>query len=311
MLKKTSGWVGSRIGYLLYAIGLVVLLLWLLFPKETMRRHLVESLNQVYPDSRWQVEAVTLDFPAGLTLRAIECFEKGEEKKPLLLINSLTMRVNFAESLRTGRLHVEYRMVTGKGSVAGLARMNDGQEGLDIEGTIQDVKLTDFPQLSRQLGRILRGSVSGTFSGTVLPAQGEVSDLEARLKVENGRLGLKRPILSHKEFPFSQGTVILHGRGARLQLEQGMLQSELFDAQFSGMMTVNRDPALCQLDLEGFMQPKTKIFQGLNNTVALQAFLVELKDNSLPFRIIGDLSNPGIHYKGFSMLFQTLEKELK
>jgi hypothetical protein len=87
--------------------------------------------------------------------------------------------------------------------------------------------------------------------------------------------------------------------------------SELFEAQFSGMMTVNRDPALCQLDLKGFMQPKTKFFQGLNNTLALQAFRVELKDNPLPFRITGDLSNPGIHYEGFSMLFQTLEKELK
>ncbi len=310
MLKKASGWLSSCIGYLLYVIGLLVVLLWLLFPKETMRHYLVESLNHVSPELRWQVEAVDLDFPAGLTLRAIECFEKREEKKTLLRINILTIRVNFAESLRAGRPQVGYRMVVGKGSVAGLARMNGGQEGLVIEGTVQDVKLTDFPQLSRQLGRTLRGSVSGTFSGTVLPAQGEVSDLEARLKVENGRLGLKRPILSHKELPFSQGTVILHGRGAKLQLEQGMMGSELFDAQFSGMMTVNRDPALCQLDLKGFMQPKTKFFQGLNNTLALQAFRVELKDNPLPFRITGDLSNPGIHYEGFSMLFQTLEKEL-
>ena len=58
-----------------------------------------------------------------------------------------------------------------------------------------------------------------------------------------------------------------------------MMESELFDAQFSGMMTVNRDPALSQLNLKGIMQPKTKFFQGLNNTIALQAFRVELKDN--------------------------------
>ena len=45
------------------------------------------------------------------------------------------------------------------------------------------------------------------------------------------------------------------------------------------------------------MQPKTKFFKGLDNTVALQAFRVQLKDNSLPFRISGDLSNPGIHYE--------------
>lgn len=71
------------------------------------------------------------------------------------------------------------------------------------------------------------------------------------------------------------------------------------------------DLALSQLDLKGTMQPKTKFFKGLDNTVALQAFRVQLKDNSLPFRVSGDLSNPGIHFEEYSMHVQTLEKELK
>jgi hypothetical protein len=186
--------------------------------------------------------------------------------------------------------------------------MIDGQKELHVEGAAQNFRLTDFPLLGRQLGRTLQGSVSGTFSGTIGPAKGE---MEARVQVENGRLGLKRPILGHTELPFSQGTFTLHGRGEKLELEQGRVESELFEGQFSGTITMHREPALSQLDVKGTMQPKTKFFKGLDNTVALQAFRVELKDNSLPFRISGDLSNPGIHFEEYSMLVQTLEKELK
>jgi type II secretion system protein N len=311
MLKKTLRGLGSCIGYLLYAVGLGVLLLWLLFPHEAMRRYLEKSLNRVSPELRWQVEAVGLDIPAGLTLRAIEGFEQGDGKNPLLRIDVLTLRLNWAESLRARQVQIEYRMAAGKGSVHGFVRIDGGQQGLYVEGAGQDIELTAFPLLSRQLGRALQGSVSGTFTGTFLPAKGEFAELTARLNVDNGRLGLKRPILSHTELPFSQGTVVLHGRGERLQLEQGVVASELFDGQFSGTVIVNRDPARGQLDLKGAMQPTAKFYKGLNNTLALQAFRVQLKDNSLPFRISGELSNPGIHYEGYSQLFQTLEMELK
>ncbi|WP_319588007.1 type II secretion system protein GspN [uncultured Desulfobulbus sp.] len=311
MLRKALGWVGRSVGYLLYALGLIGLLLWLLFPQEAVRRYLEASLNRVSPTLRWQIEGVALEIPEGLTLRAIGGYEKGEGKIPLLRINSLTLRPNIAESLQAGRPQVGYWLTAGKGTVAGIVRMTDWQKVLQVEGTVQDSQLTDFPLLSRQLGRTLQGSISGTFTGTILLAKGEMAELEARLKVANGRLGLKRPILGHTELPFSQGTFTLRGHGDKLELAQGRVESELFGGQFSGTITMHRDLALSQLDLKGTMQPKTKFFKGLDNTVALQAFRVQLKDNSLPFRVSGDLSNPGIHFEEYSMHVQTLEKELK
>ena len=46
MLRKTLGWAGRSVGYLLYAIGLIAVLLWLLFPQEAVRRYLEASLNR-------------------------------------------------------------------------------------------------------------------------------------------------------------------------------------------------------------------------------------------------------------------------
>jgi len=312
MLKNVSGWLGRSLGYLLYGIGVLALLLWLLFPKETVRRSLEEVLGSMWPELRWQVGTVALAMPARLTLRAIEGYRKGEDRSPLVQVSELTLHPHVGESLRTRTMVVGYRMTVDKGSVAGSVRILGRHKGLEVEGTARELRLADVPLISRLLGRALQGAVSGTFTaGLVPPVKGGSVTLEARLKVENGSLGLKRPILSHTEIPFSQGSVILSGHGAILQLEQGVVESELFDGRFSGMISLHGDPVLSQLDVKGAMQPKNKFFKGLDNTVALQAFRMQLKDNALPFRITGDLSNPGIHYEGFAMLVQNLEKELK
>jgi type II secretion system protein N len=311
MLKKVCGWLGGGLGYLLYVTGVLVLLVWLLFPKEAMRRFVEESLGRACPELRWQAATVALEMPAGLMLRMIEGYGTREDKKPLVRVDVVTLQPQVVKSLRAGRVQVGYRMAIGKGSVVGWVRRQDGGEGLQAEGTVLDLKLADIPLLSRQLGRALQGTVSGTFSADVARTREAHFVLEARIQVENGRLGLKRPILSHRELSFSQGSVILRGHGETLQLEQGVVESELFDGRFSGTITMHGDPILSQIDVKGTMQPKNKFFKGLDNTVALQAFRMRLKEAPLPFRITGDLLNPGIHYEELAMLVQTLEKELK
>ena len=313
MLKKAWRWAAASFGYLLYGTALLVVLLWLLFPKETVRRHLEESLSRACPDQRWQVGAVALDLSAGLTIRAIAGSERGKENKPLVQIEKLTLRPHVIKSLLARNMQFGYRMGLAKGSVAGLVRLDGGDKGMRLEGTAQDVSLEEIPLLNRLLGRTVQGWASGNFAVTGSTAPGKENGilLEAQVQVKNGRVGLKRPLLGHTELPFSQGAVVLHGQGETLHLEQGEVKSELFDSRFSGMIMVHRDPGFSRLDIQGSMQPKNKLFRGLDNTLALQAFRVQLKENTLPFRINGELSNPGIHYQDFSMLVQNLEKELK
>lgn len=312
MLKKAWRWAAVSFGYLLYGTALLVVLLWLLFPKETVRRHLEESLSRACPDQRWQVGAVALDLSAGLIIRAIAGSERGKENKPLVQIETLTLRPHVIKSLLARNMQFGYRMGLAKGSVTGLVRLDGGDKGMHLEGTVVDVSLEEIPLLRLRLGRTVQGWASGIFTvtGSTAPEKNGIV-LEAQVQVKNGRVGLKRPLLGHTELPFSQGAVVLHGQGETLHLEQGGVESELFDSRFSGMVMVHRDPGLSQLDVQGSMQPKNKLFRGLDNTVALQAFRVQLKENTLPFRINGALSNPGIHYQEFSMLVQNLEKELK
>jgi hypothetical protein len=49
----------------------------------------------------------------------------------------------------------------------------------------------------------------------------------------------------------------------------------------------------------------------VDNASLLKVIRTQLKDKTVPFRVSGDLYNPGIHFEEFSLLFQSLEKELK
>jgi hypothetical protein len=201
-------------------------------------------------------------------------------------------------------------MVLAKGTVAGTLQIG-GKKGLRVEGSVQGLQLAECAVLARQLEREVQGTVSATFGGRIQPLSGEIAEMEAKLSVDHGRLGLKRAILDHTVVPFSRAAVTLRGRGESLQLEQGMIDSELGNGQFSGEIKLIRDPATSQLDIRGTMQPRPAFFKGVDNASLLKVIRTQLKDKTVPFRVSGDLYNPGIHFEEFSLLFQSLEKELK
>jgi len=311
MGKSALRWLGSVFGYALYGAGILLLLLWLLFPGEVVRHSFEEMLGRAWPDLSWQVGGVAVELPVHLTFRSIEGYAKKGDAVPLVRFERLSIQAHLLTSALSWSVQAGYRLVVGKGSVAGMARWQGARDGGRIEGTIQDVSLTAVPWIRRQLGRAMQGSVSGTFAADVQPASPPVVTLEARLNVVNGRLGLQRPILGYRELPFTRGMVTVRGQGETFVLTQGMVASHLFDSRFSGTVTLRRDSGLGHIDVQGAAELKDEFFRGLDNTVNLQAFRMQLKENALPFSIMGELVSPGIYYGEYATLVQNLEQELR
>ncbi len=310
MLKRMCRWLGGPFGYLFYTLALLVLLLWLLFPKEACHRYVVQSINNSYPLLNWQVQSMTLQLTEGITLKGIEGYDARDTKKPLVRVDSVTLQPDIAGMMQTKHLQATYQMVLGKGVVAGVVQMTGWGKGVRVEGSVKGVQLVDCAILARQLEREVQGTVSATFEIRIPSLSEGIPEMEAKLSVAQGRLGLKRPILDHTVLPFSRAEFILRGLGTALQLDQGLVESELFTGEFSGDMTVSRDPVASQLDIRGTLQPRPAFFKGVDNASLLQVIRTQLKEKTVPFRVSGDLYNPGIHFEEFSLLFQSLKKEL-
>ncbi len=311
MLKTVGKWLVSCIGYMLYTLALLLLLLWLFFPKDTLRGHLVQYLNGAYPGLRWQVQSLTLHVPAGITVAGIKGYAAQGNLKPLVQFDSLVLRPLLAEMLHTKRLQAEYQLSLAQGIVGGTLQRAAGHKEFHVDGSIQGLELAECTLLAGLLRRNLQGSLSATFAGTFDPSLGKISALEAKLRIDNGLLELKHPLLNHSTLPFSQMGFTLHSRGETVQVEQGVVASELFSGQFAGEIQLRREPAASLLDIRGTLQPRPEFFKGVNTTPVLESIQVQLKNKPLPYRVSGELYNPGIHFEEFSMLFQSLEKELK
>lgn len=295
---------------MLYALVLLLLALWFLFPRETLRRQLVQYLDNAYPRLNWQVQSIVLQIPEGIVLQGVKGYGK-QTNTPLVHLDTLVLRPCIAGMLHKRRPQVEYRILLGKGIVSGKLQRISGAAGWHFEGSLQGVQLAEYSMLSRLLQRNIEGIVTADFGGSVQPSPGGTFDLEAKLRIENGRLELKRPILKHTFLPFSQITMGLRTHGATLHLEQGVIGSELLSGQFTGEIYVEQNPAASRLDIRGTLQPQPVFFKSVTNARTLESVRTQLANGPLPFQVSGKLHTPGIHFEEFSMLFQSLEEELK
>lgn len=311
MARCTQGWLLRGFGYLLYVLLAAALLLWLLFPREAIQRLLAGYLNSSSPTLQWRVGSVTLHAPLRLTMEAIEGYGKEGERTPLIRVDSLVLWPEWMASLTARAPRLGYGMRIGKGRVDGSIRADGGLEQLVVQGTVRELQLADWPLLALRLGRDVKGMLGASFTGTVAANTGQIGQVEARVRIENGQMALKRPILSHGVLPFSALSMTVRGDGARVHVQEGTAESGLFRCRFSGTLELNEDLAVAQLAIRGSLQPEAGFFKGVKSGIALQAFRAKLQDAPLPFRLSGELADPGIHFEEFSLLVQTLEKELR
>ena len=313
MLTKLGRWIASGLGYLLFTLAALGLCLWLLFPKDGVHRLLVRSLNAALPEAQWRVGSVAFAFPLAVRLERIEGYARDDDAKPLLLIDQLTVAPDMGEAVRAQRLKAAYSLALAKGTVVGTLSMQDRKSGLRVDGTLQGVQLPDLAALTRPLQRDVQGVLAGSFDGVLrFTPSVSVKELNAKVRVENGRLALKQPVLGNTVLPFAQVSATLALKGQQLQLTEGMVDSKLFAGAFTGEVRLRKDFPASALAVKGNLQPRPELFKGVaGKAAALQAVRMQFKDRPLPFRLSGDLRAPAIHFEEFAVLLKTLEKESK
>ncbi len=96
-----------------------------------------------------------------------------------------------------------------------------------------------------------------------------------------------------------------------MTVAEGKIVSPLGDGWFNGLLGLQTDPAMSELDLRGGLHPKPAFFQGVEKTVALQSVQVALQEKSLPFSLSGTLLHPGLHFEDFALQISALNKEMR
>ena len=303
MMAKTLRWGRSILGYFFYTVAAIVIMLWVLFPVEFFQQWIPEYLAARFPHAKVALAKVEISFPGKLVLSGVEIFSSAESKD-LLKIQTLELQPEVA-SLLSLQPVMSYTATVSEGRVAGIVRSDQSLGAFVVAGQLEHVQLDSVSGIKEILEREIQGSLNAQFRGKVQNDLILLDDLDVKVSIDNGKVGLKKDILGHGFFPFSQVSFTVTGNGEELFVERGLVESELFTADFTGKIEPRIPYAETALHFTGTMAPRTEFFAHVTDGELLSIIRTQLQNEGAVFKISGDVAHPGINFGELSSLFQS------
>lgn len=299
-MKRLVFWLLTILGYLLYTVGVIVVLLWILFPADSVLVWLQGKLNTAYPSLSWNIDNVEAGFPLKLKLSDIRVNRENDPGNQLLHIPEMHFSPDIEELVKMKKqIPVHYQVKTLDGTVAGEIVPGKGSM-VQCSGEIKNIQVGKLDEIWRKTNRNGSGKISGTFqySGKWQnPLQG---NLHADLKVSEGKISLQQQIFGLDQVNFNSMTTVLSLKDKIVTFEKGVVDSRLFNVSYTGTLKLTDTIYTSDITLTGFMEPRPELFGGLKNATAASFIKNQLQNDKLSFTISGSILEPGILFKGAS-----------
>ncbi|MFP7753278.1 type II secretion system protein GspN [Thermodesulfobacteriota bacterium B35] len=302
MVRRIAALMITLSGYGVYTLAVALVLFWLLFPSATVRDWLQYRLQRAMPSLHWRISSLGLGLPGGLVITGLRA-GRGSGDTDLLVIDRVTMVPDPVAMLRKRDVRLRLHMALAGGSLdAALVPARNLQKVALEQGRIRGVKLARLQGLQAELGRKFDGTLSGTFRGRLDLRHPEKGGGTADLRLEQGELTFRRPVLGLARLAYSRITTVLTLKDGMLSLEKGRLESKLLAGEFHGSVTLAGDPAASAIRLQGVVQPRPELFASVGDPTGAEMIRSRLGDGGLAFTVTGSLAAPGILFPGLSGL---------
>lgn len=308
-MREPLGWLGRFLAYLFYTALVLLVLLWLLLPKQSLLQWLTGMLNTNTAGLEWQVQALDIGPVKGLVLTNVQASVLADAARAVFVADRLTLQPQVGRILRSGQGAFSFQATLYGGTISGSIVCLAKNE-CTVEGQMEGVLLDGSGPLHMLFDRSVQGVAAGTFSVKGSPLPPMQLEGEVELVATQGHVALLHPVLGHEYIDFSKGTVSIQVQGDKVGLSKGMLDSDLFMAQFEGEVDLASPLAGSTLHIHGDLQPWTGMFAKIGSPQAIRMIREELQDGTLPFSITGTANAPAIDFAEYSLFFESLQQRL-
>ena len=299
--NKVIRWFFSSLGYLLYTVGVVVILLWVLFPIDTVKTWLQRRLNTDYPTLIWEIKGMEAVFPLQLELSDVRVLKKNQTKNALVEIAEMQLAPDIMELVKLKKqIPLSYRIKTLDGTVKGKLMVLQDRSILQCSGDLQDIEIGQLEGFWKSIERTGSGKLSGTFAYKGLWKKPLREELEADVTVADGRVSLVQKTFGLDVLEFTTMKTRVLAKDRIVNVNDGEVDSRLFSASFDGVMSLSDNFITSGLKVQGSVEPRPELLGRLDSEIAITFIKSQLRDNKLSFAISGSLSEPGILFKGVS-----------
>ena len=298
-MKRFVSWIVSSLGYLLYTVLVLVLMLWVLFPAENVRVWVQARLNTVHPALQWEVKGLQPSWPLSLVASGIRLSEDGNSKQPLLQVDSIKLTPVLSSLFRIAReIPVHYQVMMLEGNVRGTAAYSKENSQVRGSGTMLGLNLALLAEAWQKMGRDVTGKLSGTFSFAGQWQDFRQSSLQAELDISEGSVSLQQPVFGLADLAFNRMATSLTLQDSIITLEGGEMESRMMAGEFSGTVSLADTLMTSEVKIDGSIEPRPELLGGLQNKAMMTLIKNQLQDDRLSFAMTGTLLEPGILFRG-------------
>jgi type II secretion system protein N len=268
---------------------MVVVFLYMLFPKDPLRAYIQTQIQRNLPDVSVEIGQVSPAFPPGLNLIDILC---ERDELPLVNASRATIRPALLHILGSEKV-VNFAVDTSEGHIDGQGIVQTGKQGeLSVKADIDKIVLQEIAGLRALSDYEISGLLSGQVNFKTLP--GRSGNGNADLVVTEAKLELTNPLFGIEALSFTSIEAQLNLSTRRLQLRRCNLRGNEVDGSISGSVMLRTPMNQSRLNLSGVLQPHAEFMATLQRTIPV-ALLGgnNLGQKGLPFRITGTFEKPG------------------
>ena len=300
-MKRFVGWLFSSLGYVLYTVLVLVVLLWVLFPVDRVRVWLQAQINSTSPSFHWEIGALQRAWPISVVASGIRLKQDEEDREPLVQIDEVKIMPDIGGVLGVKtNIPVRYRVKILEGTVRGTGSYFMENGLVQCIGDMEGLELDKLKEIWRIMNRQAAGTMSGPFSYEGPWRKLPQGSLQSDLAVTDGVIALHQPVFGLSQLEFSRMTATLSLRDQVIALEEGAVESKMLAGEYSGTVSLTAPPLMSEVKINGSIEPRPELLGSIKDSATLALIRNQLKENKLSFAISGTLLEPGITFQGAS-----------
>ncbi len=276
--------------YLLYAVLLTVVLLYVRFPAEKFKQYCVQRIEKLSSDSTCTIDRVGYRFPLSATFKTIILNRVIDGQETALVVDELVI---------TPESWQFWRRFALKGKIySGLFAAT-----LDLDNRAHSFQLANISGEGLQSGELTKSlginewKISGivTFSGDYQAPNGSPGDGIGKglCHVVSGSLSLLQPILNLSTLEFDQIAMHVSHENGVVQVSEGEFLGKEILADFSGELQTASLFLNSNISLVGHLEvDEGFLLSNPEQQQVVQRLLQRYKMTVLPFKIGGTVQRP-------------------
>jgi len=281
--------------YLLYAVVLTAVLLYIRFPTEKVKLYCEKRIEHLLPpESVCRIDSINYQFPLSVRVTNVQITEIVDGTHSQLLVSRLIVSPDLANMPKTIILNGEmYQGNFALKLTVDVQGKNFQLDDIQLDGFNLDKWANDFSLLDRKVSGIVgfTGNYQGKYTS---PLEGEG---KGKLVIADGSMELVQPVLSLSSLEFERIAVDMTHKKGVLGLLGGEVLGKEITADFIGEMKTTIPLINSNILFSGNLTPKEGFLAAhpAEQNVVKQ-LLRRYKTPALPFKVGGSIKRPTFRF---------------